>query len=112
MWHSMESSFSSALPTVQGSSTCVVIIFHITFRGPVGAISMEQGIPQDVLDGLRSLGHSIDGPVQGFSRSIFGRGHVITRGAWWAQDETNIDKDNTIWWVGSDGRADGLALGY
>ncbi len=86
--------------------------FDANFRGPVGAISMEEGIRPEVLEGLRSLGHSIDGPAQGFSRAIFGRGHVITQGAWWAQDDTNIDKTNTMWWVGSDGRADGLALGY
>jgi gamma-glutamyltranspeptidase/glutathione hydrolase len=47
------------------------------------------------------MGHKMVHSVAGHSRDIFGRAQVIVR-----------DKDTGVLCAGSDGRADGCALGY
>jgi gamma-glutamyltranspeptidase / glutathione hydrolase len=64
-----------------------------------GAVSLEAGIPESVLDGLRALGHPVK-PVSGHARAAFGRGQVILR-----------DAESGVLWGGSDPRADGCAMG-
>ena len=75
-------------------------------------VSVEEGISDDVIDQLKNKGHVIDGPLRGWDRSLFGRGHVVTRGAWWRRQSSELHDDRATWWAGSDGRTDGVALGY
>lgn len=81
--------------------------------GITGSVAVEEGIPQSVIDDLRKKGHDVDGPKIGHDRALFGRGHVITRGAWWKdpEDDSILD-DKSVYWVGSDPRAGGMAIGY
>ena len=63
-----------------------------------GAVSIEEGIPDEVLARLGEMGHSVT-LRSGYARSIFGRGQVIVR-----------DPQSGVLWGGSDPRADGLAM--
>ena len=55
----------------------------------------------------------MEGPVKGHARAVFGRGHVITKGAWWMpKDQEVACNEKDVLWAGSDPRTDGLALGY
>ena len=56
-----------------------MIIESLGHTGAVGRVSLEEGIPDDVIDGLRQLGHEVRSHVAGFDRTLFGRGHVIER---------------------------------
>lgn len=74
---------------------------------------VEDGITPEVINSLKVKGHLVTGPVRGMERSLFGRGHVISRGAWWRRKDSRIaDDNNKALWVGSDSRADGIAMGY
>ena len=46
------------------------------------------------------MGHTIRHDVRGHERAVFGRAQIIRR------------MHNGVLWGGSDGRADGMALGY
>ena len=73
-------------------------------RSAVGAISLEQGIPESVIEDLEHLGHVINGPVCGFDRAVFGKGQIIHQ---------RKDKSGQgVLWAGSDPRGDGSAIGY
>ncbi|XP_077979526.1 glutathione hydrolase-like YwrD proenzyme [Glandiceps talaboti] len=78
-------------------------------------ISFEDGMSQTVMQELAAMGHTVEGPVTGwYSRSLFGRGQIITKGAWWLDARSEEDKedyydDPNVYWVGSDPRADGCA---
>ena len=78
------------------------------------ALSVEEGIQPEVTQRLREMGHIItDEAVSGNRRSMFGRGQVITRGAWWDRSEGDaVCKDASVYWAGSDPRADGIVAGY
>ncbi len=69
-------------------------------------------MPLSVIDGLKAKGHKVIGNICGHERALFGRGHIITPGAWWRGDRQNIEDDTSVLWAGSDPRADGLALAY
>ncbi|CAG2199982.1 ggt [Mytilus edulis] len=43
------------------------------------SISAEEGISEEVIEELRSYGHTMTGPVIGYDRASFGRGQVIAR---------------------------------
>ena len=74
---------------------------------------MEAGIDAAVVLDLQARGHDITYPLDGYSRVGFGRGHCITRGAWWLPDDaTDAVNNPNVYWAGSDMRADGLAVGY
>lgn len=62
-----------------------------------GAVSLEKGIPLEVMADLVQMGHQIE-PVHGHNRAVFGRGQIILR-----------DQKTGVLWGGSDPRADGLA---
>jgi len=65
-----------------------------------GEISLEEGIDPAVADELRRMGHKVVYPVSGHARSVFGRAQIIQR------------HPNGCLWAGSDGRADGMAVGW
>ncbi|XP_013386546.1 uncharacterized protein LOC106156026 [Lingula anatina] len=82
-------------------------------KGAVSPVSFEDGVPDPVLQQLKAMGHEIKGPVYGYDRFLFGRGHVITRGAWWADDKSgDIADDSSVLWAGTDPRADGIPIGF
>lgn len=66
-----------------------------------GVVSIEEGVEEDVVAELRRRGHEIEGPVVGHNRSVFGRAQIIKR-----------DRKTGVLWAGSDGRADGCAMGF
>ncbi|CDR99553.1 related to lincomycin-condensing protein lmbA [Sporisorium scitamineum] len=72
--------------------------------GPEGATSevyFEQGVGQDVVDGLKRMGHKVK-VVEGWARFQFGRGQVIQK--------VMNEKGKLVWAAGSDPRADGQAI--
>ncbi len=78
--------------------------------GHTGAVSVEEGIPMETISKLKSMGHSIEGPLSGPSRALFGRGQIIRSQP---VDVSGGGKERVnVWWAGSDGRADGMAVGY
>jgi gamma-glutamyltranspeptidase / glutathione hydrolase len=50
---------------------------------------------------LTSRGHDIRSGITGHARAIFGRAQIIKK-----------DRTTGVLWAGSDGRADGCAIGY
>mmetsp|Transcript_35488 Transcript_35488/g.56775 ORF Transcript_35488/g.56775 Transcript_35488/m.56775 type:complete len:106 (+) Transcript_35488:1884-2201(+) len=68
-----------------------------------GEVAIEEGIEEHVIEKLVKAGHRIlkGGVVRGFDRSVFGRSQIITR-----------NRETGVLCGGSDGRADGLAIGY
>ncbi|KAJ4431441.1 hypothetical protein ANN_20038, partial [Periplaneta americana] len=75
------------------------------------SIKLEEEIPEDVKIALEEKGHLIQWPVGGYERGIFGRGHVITRGAWFVQTG-DVYTGTNVWWGAADPRCDGYPLGY
>lgn len=72
-----------------------------------GPISLEHGISQDTIAELRSLGHNVTGPLENEERALFGKGQVI------CSRPTRVGNERiNVWWSGSDGRGDGMAVGY
>lgn len=63
-------------------------------------VCLEDGIRPEVVEGLRKLGHNVEF-VQGYERAIFGRAQIIRR-----------MPESGVLWGGSDGRADGMAVGF
>ena len=74
-------------------------------------MALEEGIDETTIAGLKDLGHNVEGPVCGHDRAVFGRGQIVSllhpsvRGG-------VSDGVEQVWWAGSDGRADGQAIGY
>jgi gamma-glutamyltranspeptidase/glutathione hydrolase len=67
---------------------------------PNGAVVLEEGISQPVIDAMLAKGHHVD-ILGGIARSLFGRGQIIRR-----------DAETGVLWAGSDPRSDGCAIGY
>jgi gamma-glutamyltranspeptidase/glutathione hydrolase len=65
-----------------------------------GGVSLEDGIPLQVMSALAHMGHPVT-PESGLRRSIFGRGQVILR-----------DAQTGVLCGGSDPRADGCVMSY
>ena len=64
-------------------------------------ISLEDGVADEVIAALKAKGHDVR-KVTGFGRSpTFGRAQIIRR-----------NPQTGVLWAGSDGRADGMALGW
>lgn len=76
--------------------------FRIVEEESGGRVQLEDGIPDHVIERLALLGHSVE-RVSGVYRASgkLGRGQIIAR-----------DRDSGVLWSGSDGRADGAAVGY
>lgn len=67
-----------------------------------GAVYLEEGFRPSTVLRMRRLGHKMGTDVtRGHGREVFGRAQVITR-----------DRATGVLCAGSDGRADGCALGY
>jgi gamma-glutamyltranspeptidase/glutathione hydrolase len=64
-----------------------------------GAVSLEEGIPEETIAELAEMGHPVQ-VVQGYARALFGRGQIIRREA-----------KTGVLCGGSDPRADGCAMG-
>lgn len=64
-------------------------------------VNIEEGMPQETIDGLRKLGHDVE-VVTGAKRGLFGRGQIIR----WTVDPV---EGIGLWSAGSDMRADGAA---
>ena len=71
-------------------------------KGPPtpGVVALDSGLPQSIADALRNMGHPTDPHVSGYNRALFGRGQIIRL------------EDNGLYCAGSDGRADGCAMGF
>ena len=66
-----------------------------------GVVSLENGIGEEDIKELKSRGHQLVCGVTGHNRSLFGRAQIIKR-----------IRETGVLWAGSDGRADGCAMGY
>lgn len=66
-----------------------------------GVVKLEAGVPQEIVEELKSQGHNMAPNVVGHARSVFGRAQIIKK-----------DPETGVLWAGSDGRADGCALGF
>ncbi|MGX7950010.1 gamma-glutamyltransferase family protein [Oleidesulfovibrio alaskensis] len=73
--------------------------FCIQPDGAASVVALEEGMDAVLADSLKARGHDVR-PVSGYARDLFGRGQIILR------------QPNGFWEAGSDGRADGLALGF
>lgn len=89
-------------------------------------VAIEEGISLETIMKLKEMGHNIQGPVLGHNRALFGRGQIIvsrpiapSRKSLSGSLEEGREgggigatEREQVWWVGSDPRADGLAIGY
>ena len=71
-----------------------------------GEVSIETGISAEVIAELERMGHKVSGPMKAVGRaaimtSTFGRAQMIVR-----------EPQTGVLCAGSDGRADGCAMGY
>lgn len=66
-----------------------------------GLLQLEGGVDEKEIVKLKVMGHNLQHGVVGHARSTFGRAQIIKR-----------DRTNGVLWAGSDGRADGCAIGY
>lgn len=83
--------------------------FCISSEGQeLGTVFLEEGISEGVVKELTELGHNITYPVSGHNRSVFGRGQIIACKS--APCKTGPNR--SVYWSGSDPRADGLAVGF
>ena len=64
-----------------------------------GVVQMETGIESEVLEKLQAKGHRMKANIAGHDRCVFGRAQII-------------QKRSGVLWAGSDGRADGCAMGF
>ena len=75
--------------------------------GAGGVVSLEEGIPTKTLAQLRALGHKVEGPVCSYERALFGKGQIIC-----SKPVQVGNRTTNVWWAGSDGRGDGMAIGF
>lgn len=66
-----------------------------------GSVDIEEGVDDNTVMALQKMGHDVTGNKKGHERSVFGRAQIIVR-----------NRKNGVLWAGSDGRADGCAMGY
>ena len=66
-----------------------------------GVVYLEEGFHPETIENLRQMGHKMKPGISGHGREVFGRAQIITR-----------DRETGVLCAGSDGRADGCALGY
>jgi gamma-glutamyltranspeptidase/glutathione hydrolase len=66
-----------------------------------GTIFLEHGVDEAVIEELKRRGHKMTTGLRGHKRALFGRAQIIKR-----------DRRTGVLWAGSDGRADGCAIGF
>jgi len=66
-----------------------------------GVVMIEEGFDAKVVEELSAMKHNYQSGISSYARSVFGRAQIIKR-----------DRQTGVLWAGSDGRADGCALGY
>jgi gamma-glutamyltranspeptidase/glutathione hydrolase len=66
-----------------------------------GTIYFEDGVDERVIEELKRRGHKMTTGLMGHKRALFGRAQIIKR-----------DRRTGVLWAGSDGRADGCAIGF
>lgn len=70
-------------------------------EGVAWTVNVEDGMSEDVVEGLRRLGHKVR-VVKGQERHVFGRGQIIRR-------IVDPVENTAVWSAGSDMRGDGAA---
>ena len=71
-------------------------------------VALEEGISAEIISQLRARGHKVEGPVCNIERWLFGKGQIISS----RLVQVEGGRAGRVWWAGSDGRADGMAVGY
>eukprot|EP00980_Cylindrotheca_fusiformis_P009366 scaffold2047_cov129-Cylindrotheca_fusiformis.AAC.45 len=66
-----------------------------------GIVQIEGGLDEKEILELKNRGHKLQDNVVGHARSVFGRAQIIKK-----------DSKTGVLWAGSDGRADGCAVGF
>lgn len=66
-----------------------------------GIVQFENEVNEAVIKELIRRGHILKSGIFGHGRALFGRAQIIKR-----------NRENGVLWAGSDGRADGCAIGY
>ena len=66
-----------------------------------GTVHLEEGVDHSEVESLQNRGHELIANVAGRDRAVFGRAQIIQR-----------NPSTGVLWAGSDGRADGCAMGY
>jgi len=66
-----------------------------------GQVQFEAEVDEAVVKDLEHRGHDLKAGVSGHGRAVFGRAQIIKR-----------DRKTGVLWAGSDGRADGCAIGF
>ncbi|MBI4772317.1 MAG: gamma-glutamyltransferase, partial [Chloroflexi bacterium] len=74
--------------------------FCIEPANAAGVVSLELGVPPQVVTELERRGHIVKPKVSGYARHAFGRGQIIRR------------EPDGVLWGGSDPHAEGCALGF
>ncbi|XP_052820033.1 glutathione hydrolase-like YwrD proenzyme [Mya arenaria] len=82
---------------------------HTMGEGSLEHVAVEEGIADQVTSALKVMGHNVTPNIGGYSRALFGRGQVIARGPW---SFIPGNGEGSVYWAGSDPRADGAAFGY
>ncbi len=75
--------------------------FCIADGTQAGTVYLEKEVSPSVVRELLERGHVVSSGIDGHGRAIFGRAQIIRK-----------DPKTGVWWAGSDGRADGQAIGY
>jgi gamma-glutamyltranspeptidase/glutathione hydrolase len=70
-------------------------------------VFVEDGIPAHVVEELRAKGHKAE-LLTGYLRARFGRGQIIRA----SPNRVANGSVRRVYMAGSDGRADGCAIGY
>lgn len=71
-------------------------------RTPITVVKIEEGVGEDVINQLRSLGHTLD-VLSGYSRQTVGRGQII---------KSESKDGQLIYAGGSDMRGDGAVVPF
>ena len=93
--------FNCFLSTIISKTTIDAPRFCIIEGTQNGVVLLEDGFHPDIISKLQEMGHKMKFGVAGHERDAFGRAQIITR-----------NRETGILCAGSDGRADGCALGY